>query len=391
MEIQYQAAEDKNGNLVFIENVTETERNNGYFCASCHKEVIPVLGNYRVHHFRHKVDHECNGETYLHRLAKEVLKKRFDSSSEFKITFEQAHYCDLYNTCCHEGKTSSCKEIELVTIDLKDYYDECRLELYDPSANKTPDLVLLDSKERFPHIWLEIFVSHHCTEEKLATEGVKIIEFEIKTEEDALSLAQIEIKQNAGPGTNKKTSDKQGFAIRFYKFKDKGDTHPLTMQKETDITRVALLRTGDISNKRLSCREVNYVKEPQGNEIVAIRFIDHGVTNFCQAMKQLAHKEIGNFRSCYWCRNSYSPQSGCTFCSCFDKLEIDRVNQTYLPYHCGEYKFLAYGNSIEVYLREGTTLEQVRQESQQFPAVPALPATFNKSLLMPRVSRIWNK
>ncbi len=224
---------------------------------------------------------------------------------------------------------------------------------------------------------------HRCSNDKLNNNNVKIIEFKIKTEEDARSLAWIDIMQNVGTAADKGIYDKKEIGIQFHKFKDEGMPQSLTRFTETNITRVALWRTGYIGIERLNCREVNNLKNPQNNELVAIRFLNPRFTKDYQAKRYLANKGIGNYRSCYWCRNSYSPQSGCTFCSCFPKLEIDRVNQTYLPYHCGKYDFLAYSDSTEVYLKDGATLEQIQQQTQIFPQVPVLPATFDKSLLEP--------
>jgi hypothetical protein len=47
----------------------------------------------RTPHFAHKYVMECNGETYLHKMAKLVLQKRwYDNTQDFTIKYKQIYY-----------------------------------------------------------------------------------------------------------------------------------------------------------------------------------------------------------------------------------------------------------------------------------------------------------
>ena len=64
---------NKDGELVNIQQVRhEKERPFRYYCPNCKDEMIPILGDKREHHFRHKVQ-PCRYETYLHSLAEKTF------------------------------------------------------------------------------------------------------------------------------------------------------------------------------------------------------------------------------------------------------------------------------------------------------------------------------
>lgn len=59
-----------------------------FFCFECGKELIPVLGNIRDHHFRHKLMSNCQGnlETEAHIICKKILKENG------KVLLEDGNY-----------------------------------------------------------------------------------------------------------------------------------------------------------------------------------------------------------------------------------------------------------------------------------------------------------
>lgn len=44
------------------------------------QELVARLGQHNTKHFSHKSDTACDGESYLHKLAKRRIKEKFDSS-----------------------------------------------------------------------------------------------------------------------------------------------------------------------------------------------------------------------------------------------------------------------------------------------------------------------
>ena len=51
-------------------------RNHTYRCLQYHKTLIAKIGNKKVPHFAHKKGNACNGESYLHKLAKRRIREK---------------------------------------------------------------------------------------------------------------------------------------------------------------------------------------------------------------------------------------------------------------------------------------------------------------------------
>lgn len=189
-EIKYRSAFDEIGNLVDINDVSNEDRKHEYHCISCGKQLVPRLGDIRRHHFYHKEDTVCKGETYLHELAKLRLKEKFDKSDHFYISYNAEVGC---NQKCY----ADCKVNEKITEDLKLDYDTATIEKsvneYESSKKYRADVLLTNSKdESKPPILLEIWVTSECKQEKKESD-LRIIEFHIKEENEINSLYENEI------------------------------------------------------------------------------------------------------------------------------------------------------------------------------------------------------
>lgn len=190
----YPYAYTDEGNIIYIDDVNENNRRSThYHCYGCGKELFPVLGDKRAHHFRHEKDSECDPNRYLHEYAKKVLKKRFDEGESFTVSYPAHQTCKRKDKCSLIEKCNwnNCERDGLYQLDLKKYYDTCTLEkgyYEDTEEGKkryVADLKL--SSTQFPKrksVTLEIWVTHKCTEEKLNS-GAKIIEIKIEKEKDA--------------------------------------------------------------------------------------------------------------------------------------------------------------------------------------------------------------
>lgn len=206
--IKYKYAYDENGVLVSIQDVDqESKQNNTYHCISCGKILLPKLGIKNVHHFAHKST--CNGESYLHKLAKLKLKEKFYSQDcSFKVNLPTVSICNQKNTCpfFHEG----CKTGTINEINLREYYNQCEEEIsihiknehdnpivsFSPLENGSTyvaDLLLWNKEkpENTP-IAIEIYCSHECEEQKIKS-GLRIIEIKIDSEEDIEKLIKNDI------------------------------------------------------------------------------------------------------------------------------------------------------------------------------------------------------
>ena len=188
--ITYHNAIAQNGQIVHIDDVSKENRDKHFYCVGCHSEMIPVLGDVREHHFRHK-GKLCSKETYLHQLGKRLFKERFDTQKEFAIEYFGNLCCDKTEKCklLSIGKNIKCNHRGLLRRDLKKEYDTCEVEVN--YHGYCADL-MLSSKEhpnRNP-LFIEISVTHDCEHSKIHS-GILIIEIKIDSEED-LSLPLVE-------------------------------------------------------------------------------------------------------------------------------------------------------------------------------------------------------
>lgn len=211
---KYPFAINDDGKPIYIGEVTrENRRHTHYRCYGCGAELFPVLGDKREHHFRHEKDAICDPNKYLHEYAKAAIKRRFEESDKFEVTYEAARKCRLRNSCELADKFGfpECEADGLYTIDLKRYYDTCTeeegyyKELPGGKKKYIADLYLSNSQEpNKPPVCIEVWVTHECTEEKKINGG-HIIEIKINKEEDA----QRPIAE----------SKDKNLPIRFYGFK----------------------------------------------------------------------------------------------------------------------------------------------------------------------------
>lgn len=143
------------------------------------------LGNKNRHHFAHKSDVVCGSETYLHKLGKALLKKKFEESPEFIIEYKRHFECAKRKSCEFYSQRE-CHSDDFEAFDLKKYYDTCTEEK--KIGDYTPDLLLSNSNNcKIPPVLIEIWVTHKCTTEKRES-GAKIIEIHVKDEDSLRNL-----------------------------------------------------------------------------------------------------------------------------------------------------------------------------------------------------------
>ena len=88
MDELHRYALDENGDTIFIKDITIDTRHKKYYCKNCGGEMIPVLGEVREKHFRHKViTPSCSYESYIHKIGKEKLMNRFYKHESFLISY----------------------------------------------------------------------------------------------------------------------------------------------------------------------------------------------------------------------------------------------------------------------------------------------------------------
>lgn len=184
---QYRYARNESGTLFDIKQLSKPDREknrNHFFCCGCGQPMKAALGDKNEHYFSHKSDVDekhCNKETYLHWLGKrrfiELFERHKESGEPFFLAFRQQRVCD--NKPCPFGRSSQCKELKEEKFEIYPTYNQCVEESW--NQNYIPDILLKTSDGN--QMYVEIFVTHPCSGEKLSS-GFPIIELSIKNEKD---------------------------------------------------------------------------------------------------------------------------------------------------------------------------------------------------------------
>jgi len=150
--------------------------------------------------FRHRpgyIGDRNEPDRYLHNYAELRIKQRFDesqSSGKFPVQYYVVEKCPESSSCKLKANLKCKGEPKpiLKTVNLREQYDTCSIE---KGADKyIADLLLTNSQdESIKPMFLEVFVTHKCTDEKIAS-GYPIIEIKINKREDADNA----IIENAG-------------------------------------------------------------------------------------------------------------------------------------------------------------------------------------------------
>ena len=214
--------------------------------------MVARLGKVRARHFAHRDDDaHCGTETYLHILAKRLIKEKFEKDPSFFVGYYRDVKCLDIRTCPF-AKEEECHILKLETFDLKEFYDTCLEER--PVGDYVADLLLTSSTkpDREP-VLIEIQVSHMSTPQKRES-GLRIIEIRIKTEEDIETLLSAPIVENPEARFGQvRDVETIGFA-KFYGFKKKS-SNPEPLARRS-IQRFYLFRSGKALVKMKSCRDV---------------------------------------------------------------------------------------------------------------------------------------
>lgn len=222
--ITYHYAYNETHAIVDINDVTPENRTRYRFCCiACGAEMIAKLGNKNAHHFAHKGNESCNTETYLHKLAKKILKKKFDESHVFEIEYNRKVTCSECTSCPFYNE-EICFEMIPEKFNLKEFYDICIEE--QKIGNYRADLLLKNKVNNTAPILIEINVTHKSTNEKLNS-NFKIIEISIQTDDDIRELmahsisesTRIIFNKNFKRNSNKSIPLEKKRVFRFYLFK----------------------------------------------------------------------------------------------------------------------------------------------------------------------------
>ncbi|MGE4348878.1 MAG: competence protein CoiA family protein [Candidatus Berkiella sp.] len=168
---------NRDGDLVHIADAAvESGKRCGFVCPSCKSQLVAAKGSKKQHHFKHDVDHECEGglESAIHLAAKQMIIERKEIIlPEFiltatKIDSKRMEYTD-------KETVARCR-----TVSFDSVQDE--KELHGMKAD-----ILASVGNR--HLIIEIFYSHKVDNqkrEKIITANISAIEINLSdlTQED---------------------------------------------------------------------------------------------------------------------------------------------------------------------------------------------------------------
>jgi hypothetical protein len=192
--IKYKFAYNYQNQIIDVQTLSKENKTEKFRCLGCGQELVAVLGEKRVKHFRHKVITEinCSPETYLHKLVKtkfyEVYQNCLTNNEPFKIKFLTFPVCNFYQNdfliSCH-------LDSERKEFDLSKYFKKISMECKEGTF--VPDILL--EAENQEKIFFEVVVTHSSSQEKIKS-AYRVIEFIVKSEEDIKVIESCFLEQS---------------------------------------------------------------------------------------------------------------------------------------------------------------------------------------------------
>lgn len=180
-----------NGKLVYIGFVKE--KGEIFTCPYCEGRMKALRGEHNKWTFEH-LGSPCEYSNYLHTLAEIRIRDWFNDDAQPKILYidepvTKSKCCD-FKSCNKVYKGVNCIiNTQGRTIrkgfDLRNFYFDAKREVLFTINGQTfkADILCKCKKKKQDPLFIEICVTHPCTEEK-KTSGLKIIELQIKSEQD---------------------------------------------------------------------------------------------------------------------------------------------------------------------------------------------------------------
>lgn len=303
-QIKYSYCLDENNELVHISKVTEeNRRSHTFYCLECGQPLIAKIGKVKVKHFAHGSDTACDGESYLHKLAKRRIREKFMSTDNFQLIFtcdvpcQDAQHCPgCMEACCLEQGVR-------IPTDLKKWkgkvvYDTCQEEV--TVGEFRPDLLLTCSMkpDRAP-VFIEVYKTHESEEPKVTSEYRIVETMKIKSEADIDNI----INRGFIEGENCKT----------YNF---NPTLPSIRKRDVPITRFILFGNGaakvlSATEYIVMCDKLNQRVHPQsirelnlrgsGIDIWGINDEEGSLDSYQTGLVYLVKKGL-NIKNCILCK-----------------------------------------------------------------------------------------
>lgn len=322
-------AVSKEGVLFHIREAHKS--NEDFYCPHCGCRMLKRCGQIRRWHFAHdwrnadELQKKCSYESYLHSYAKLRIKQWFEESNSIVLHYQRCYKCESYDVCIWKNQYSenNCKKTIAESFDLKKCLNVCVVEkeIQIEDSLFRPDLLWQDYFNPNNYIFVEIKVTHECSEQKKYS-SARIIEFAIRSEEDIERIVTSDIRESDMTkfyGFNTESVDRKGYIKPVYNLK-----------------KFRLYKSGKIyANIDCTCQDYKLRHPSSLFEMTSINdkmdigyFYNYGLT---------AAIERGfSLRNCYVCEyKKYQSELDCLGCS-KKGTEIERACDALI---CNDFKF----------------------------------------------------
>lgn len=178
----------------FVDIVTAVKEGGEYKCPVCNSKMIMRHGKKNAWHFAHPKDARCDYNQYLHTLAKVKIRDWFNSPQDKLLYLDEPITqvkCEDFAKCeiASKGKCINILprgKTKQKAFNLKEFYDNATLEQpFEAKDGHTyiADILCPCKKTGIAPLFIEICVTHPCEEDKIKS-GLRIVEINIKSEED---------------------------------------------------------------------------------------------------------------------------------------------------------------------------------------------------------------
>lgn|GEM_PF-6421400 len=256
------------------------------------------------------IQHSGSKETYLHFTAKHVILDSYLTARKDKSGFYIPYQREFQCAGGHKHGFSCNKTCQTEWIDLSPTFNS--IELEKTQGAFTPDLLLTsDGRDRMAFI--EIKVTHACSEEKIAS-GTHIIEISVEDLEDLKKI---------------KTLGSRSFPlelVNIYNAKElkTGYADYCGIHEGSDLQVFSVHRNGYCSLKEVHCDE--YIGMLQSGKYLYLKHFEKASKGWWEYKNRLhycvteASKQYPTkLKSCYVCRHSSIVTKGESHVKCWKK------------------------------------------------------------------------
>ena len=321
----YQFAYNENNEIIDVFTIdTEYRKIHSFHCLSCGNEMSAHLkDDKRKRHFQHTNKCNCSYESYIHSLAKEFFKKKYESADKFILYYKEKV---SYNNSNCIFRDDNCNNKEIAKeINLKDFFPLCTIEEgVEGQDGRTyrGDVLLSNPNQEKYKLLVEIHYTHECTENKKKA-GLHIVEIDIKSEEQARNI-----------GNDNSLQEGQGVKLSGF------NSVP---QKLTNI----IYRYVHIPNVKSFIMEIPCSKQGQAvstESDVEIDFIKLSEITNEQVKKYFNRWLYLEIKNCDTCSHKHVTDY---FCEC-DKLNLFDCNPNDCKYYIGNSNETSYLNENSI-------------------------------------------